>query len=265
MSDIDAITAGGAATSLKGQADVSVTEKICPDCGITKPASDFHRSRRSKSGLVTYCKPCQRARLADYRSRNPSKSAEWIRKWRAENPHLAKKAWDASYAARAQSEAYKATARRRAEKYRIEHPEKVKSSGEKFRLKNAEKLRDSKAAWYRKNADSVISRVREYRKANAEKSRLWQAAHQARRRVALKRSGGRFTADDVQNLLSMQRGLCAYCGASLSGGYHIDHRVPLSKGGENNRHNLDLLCPRCNLSKGSKLPHEFAQQNGRLL
>ncbi len=38
----------------------TVTEKRCPRCGMSKPAGDFSRSRRTFDGLQTYCKLCQR-------------------------------------------------------------------------------------------------------------------------------------------------------------------------------------------------------------
>jgi 5-methylcytosine-specific restriction endonuclease McrA len=48
----------------------------------------------------------------------------------------------------------------------------------------------------------------------------------------------------------------------LAKGYHVDHRVPLSRGDSNDISNIVLACPHCNLSKGAKLPEDFA---GRLL
>jgi len=36
--------------------------------------------------------------------------------------------------------------------------------------------------------------------------------------------------------------------------YHVDHIVPLAKGGEEfELNNLELSCPKCNLKKGAKL------------
>jgi hypothetical protein len=40
------------------EAIVKTTEKRCPRCGCTLPASEFYRSSFSKDGLGAYCKKC---------------------------------------------------------------------------------------------------------------------------------------------------------------------------------------------------------------
>jgi 5-methylcytosine-specific restriction endonuclease McrA len=64
--------------------------------------------------------------------------------------------------------------------------------------------------------------------------------------------------------LKSQRGRCAFCPAKLRS-WHVDHRVALSKGGDNSKRNLQLLCRPCNLRKFNKDEIAFAQETGRLL
>ena len=48
---------------------------------------------------------------------------------------------------------------------------------------------------------------------------------------------------------------CVLCGASAEDGVqlHVDHIVPLAKGGKTEMSNLRVLCDRCNLGKGAKM------------
>ena len=50
---------------------------------------------------------------------------------------------------------------------------------------------------------------------------------------------------------------CVYCDAE-GDDLHVDHIVPVSRGGSNHIENLAPACPRCNVSKGGRLPHEWA-------
>jgi len=47
--------------------------------------------------------------------------------------------------------------------------------------------------------------------------------------------------------------VCQHCGADLfEVEHHIDHIVPLAKGGNNDEDNLQALCAPCNLAKGAQ-------------
>jgi 5-methylcytosine-specific restriction endonuclease McrA len=52
-------------------------------------------------------------------------------------------------------------------------------------------------------------------------------------------------------MFASQDGLCAYCAADLTAGYHVEHIVPFSRGGGYEPENLCLTCPPCNLSKNN--------------
>jgi len=51
--------------------------------------------------------------------------------------------------------------------------------------------------------------------------------------------------------------VCAYCG-DTDGPHHIDHVVPLSRGGQSTLDNLVVACYACNASKRDKLVEEWA-------
>lgn len=51
---------------------------------------------------------------------------------------------------------------------------------------------------------------------------------------------------------------CFYCGAVISDlSSHLEHKKPVSRGGDNRRGNVVLACASCNLSKGKKTDKEF--------
>lgn len=57
-------------------------EKRCPECGVTRPVSEWYRCRTRPDGLADYCKPCMRA----YRAENGEKLRESVRRWAKANP-----------------------------------------------------------------------------------------------------------------------------------------------------------------------------------
>lgn len=90
----------------------------------------------------------------------------------------------------------------------------------------------------------------------------WVKVKQHERRVALK-EGGSFTKSDIDLMLLDQDFKCVYCKADLNSvGYHIDHIIPVSKGGSNYPENLQCLCPRCNLRKSAKMPEDYEREIG---
>jgi 5-methylcytosine-specific restriction endonuclease McrA len=63
-------------------------------------------------------------------------------------------------------------------------------------------------------------------------------------------------------MFKRQKGRCKYCGVPMSWdttrtGATIDHVVPISKGGKNQRGNLVLACRGCNNAKADASAEEF--------
>lgn len=62
--------------------------------------------------------------------------------------------------------------------------------------------------------------------------------------------------DDIRyNVLKRDNFTCKICGASAKDGakLHVDHIIPVSKGGKTVMNNLQTLCDRCNIGKSDKL------------
>lgn len=81
-----------------------------------------------------------------------------------------------------------------------------------------------------------------------------------KRRVRKMGCEGFHTCNDISELIVMQGGLCGNhrCKCDLSkSGYQTDHIIPLARGGTNWPDNLQVLCPKCNASKGAKMPEDW--------
>ena len=68
----------------------------------------------------------------------------------------------------------------------------------------------------------------------------------------------KFPKEVKRELLRSQGGRCMSCGGRQRLDLmDIDYKVPFSRGGSNDRDNLQLLCRTCNTPKGSKTDKEF--------
>lgn len=91
------------------------------------------------------------------------------------------------------------------------------------------------------------------------------AAYGSKRRAVKAGADGRFNESQISDLFQKQRGLCAWCEADLTGGFHRDHRRAISNGGSNDISNIQLVCQGCNLRKGALDEIEWAAKMGKLL
>lgn len=136
-------------------------------------------------------------------------------------------------------------------------------------------LNKEKSKEYRdKNKDILLEKKRKYRLINKEKINQSNAKYKknnkhivnacnASRRAVIRGAGGKFNRVDIDDLLIHQNGKCAYCFIKMRD-YHIDHIMPVALGGSNDKENIQLLCPNCNLKKGAKHPDDFLLEIGIL-
>ena len=210
------------------------TARKCRECEV----DISHRYFNAK-----LCEPCAnqrvRARHKRYREANREKRMAEARQWREGN-----------------SDHVKA----RAHAWRAANPEYAA----KWRARNREKLRERFKQWFNANPDKMRECSRRWNANNPEKAR----ENNHRRRARKKGQCGKVSPGIEAVLMERQKGLCVApgCGAKLAKiGHHLDHIVPLAKGGEHDDGNLQLLCPQCNLRKHALLPEEFARRRGFLI
>ena len=81
---------------------------------------------------------------------------------------------------------------------------------------------------------------------------------QEKRRAQAEYERSLMTASLRYDILKRDKGRCVLCGASAEDGVklHVDHILPVSKGGKTTPSNLRTLCDRCNLGKKDKYDSE---------
>jgi 5-methylcytosine-specific restriction endonuclease McrA len=134
-------------------------------------------------------------------------------------------------------------------RYRRTHKSELAAYFERYHLKNRARRRRTMSSYYQAHRSQARARMKTWHKAHPESKR----ADCHNRRARLKKAPGRHTRHDVLALKLKQRNRCANCNRSLKPGYHVDHIIPITKGGSNWPSNLQLLCPRCNLRKGNRI------------
>jgi len=109
----------------------------------------------------------------------------------------------------------------------------------------------------KKNRSTKIKRAVEWQKNNKERRRDIVFNYDSKRR-AFKSCGA--SLSEVRKWRNVQIKECYWCGVSCQENYHVDHYVPLSKGGKHEIKNLVISCPSCNLRKNAKMPDEWIDE-----
>lgn len=87
-----------------------------------------------------------------------------------------------------------------------------------------------------------------------------QSAHNATRKASWK-TGGEVTYVSRAQIIERDGGKCHLCGAfPTAAEIHLDHIIPLARGGTHEADNLAVACAACNLSKGARLMPEDTKE-----
>jgi 5-methylcytosine-specific restriction endonuclease McrA len=147
------------------------------------------------------------------------------------------------------------------ETYRKIHRDKICEWLRKHRLLNIEKYRERARDYYYRTRserrENENARKQEYKRLHPEVRRNDQ-----RRRRALKFNAVTDSSKIISSHICNAPNKCYWCGKRLYGNnWHMDHVIPLSKGGSHTSANIVKSCVKCNTSKGNKLPHEWTKVN----
>ncbi len=151
--------------------------------------------------------------------------------------------------------------------YRKRNPEKVRGYQRKYFLKNKDRIADYNKVYAKtKNRRDVCRKYYQSNKGECDRrTKLWESqnpgikVHYASvRRARKKASETRDAKEKIREIRSREKNACLYCGKIVTRkNLHIDHYIPLSKGGTHSADNLVPSCDKCNLSKSASHPHDF--------
>jgi 5-methylcytosine-specific restriction endonuclease McrA len=138
--------------------------------------------------------------------------------------------------------------------WKASHPEAVKESERNYYRRN----RENRIKWREANRERLrgpkAAAVRRWRAANPEAVRAmeWRRRHAIRNHPDTRI----ITPRDWARLVNRFGGCCAYCGRR-SENLHLDHVIPVSRGGRHGIGNALPACRECNQSKTNFLLTEW--------
>lgn len=251
--------------------------RLCKRCHTVKPRNNFSPAR------LHSCHECEKKAAKEYRDRHPGKAALDSARWRSENPERRiemqraycekrrgsgaskRQYWANPERRRAQSrewgrkhsadrveyrKKYYAENKETLRAKRLENIDAYRSQQAEYRRKNKDKINAKTRAWYEANRDRARRVAKEWIRNNRDKA----LAAKMNRRALESRAHGLATAAQIRARVEFYGGRCAYCGSEYS---HIDHVIPLARGGTNWPSNLRPACESCNKHKWTLGLSEF--------
>jgi len=211
--------------------------KQCSMCREWKERVGFCKDMSAKDGLNCYCKVCSRQKRKQWYQNNLERAKALHRKHRMKSYYK-----------------YHEKNLQMAKKWREENPEKMKIAKERWRKNNKERVAEYDKEYRAKNRKRVreinLRASLKYHKSHPEVAR-----HAARMRRFLKKNNeGYFTTKEWEGLKKEYHYTCMCCGKKEPRIKIVpDHKMPLSKNGNNNIDNIQPLCGHCNSVKWNKI------------
>lgn len=126
--------------------------------------------------------------------------------------------------------------------------------GVRSKCKECEKKRHANR--YKNNRDEIIQKNKEWKDRIKEDKTIpfWNMrATKVNERCQKKGVYGLIVGEDLLDAYNKQDRRCYFCHRKLDDDFHIDHIVPISRGGTNVANNIAITCDYCNLHKSNNI------------
>lgn len=240
--------------------------KICGVCKIKKELSDFSKDIKTKSGVRYCCKICHSKKRKPYYYKNKKKLAEQSKKYYIENKtRISAHGYEYRKGKKKeiieQSKVYYQKNKERVKKYRKEYylknKEEVLKKSKNAREKNKDKISEYRKKRWKENKDILKAKNKEWRQS--DRGRIMVRLNNIKR-VGIKKSVDDGTITN-KSIKSIWTGNCKICNKEIDINAkrgeekhcHLDHIIPLTKGGTHSIKNVQWLCPQCNIRKSNKI------------
>lgn len=227
--------------------------KTCSQCKQFLPYDNFGKITKSSTGRRSACNKCRSIESKAYREKYPDKKKNADRLYRLNNLDKV---------------------RQTKKIYRQKNAEYIALWQKAYREQNKKAIAEHKREWRRKNADWADNASKKWQENNKELVKKYKQisrerhperdknyylnnpaiiqSNRIKRRLRLSNAKKfKITNKDIKKIMNKP---CIYCGAKAE---HLDHVLPLAKGGLHSIGNLAASCAKCNLSKGAKFVAEW--------
>ena len=252
--------------------------KKCSKCEQDLPNTNEYFSWRDKKKgtLRSECKECQRKLNKEYKTKNKDKIKERKKEYYQANKDKIKE----------YKENNKDKIKEYNKKYYQANKDKIINRVKEYKKNNKDKIKEQQRQYYEKNRDNEIKRVtlyrinnidkikeykKEYRKNNKDYFKAYSKAYRKNNKDYFKaayhkyrtkkvNNGGYYTKEQYNYMLEYFDYKCAYSGKCIKSNLHIDHIIPISKGGTSYIWNLIPSTPSANLSKNNRDMEEWYKE-----
>jgi len=218
--------------------EIKMKKKVCTGCNKEKSLTEYYKDKSAKNGLRANCKECRKAYNKKYYQENKEYVKACRKKYYQENLEKEK--------------AYK-------KKWREENKEKERARSKKWREENSEYDKAYKKKYREENQEQIKARHKKWREENPERQRAINRLSSSKRRARKLNTQVEAITDELLKEHWIKKGIdphrCFYCEDRPY--EHLEHCIPLSRGGTHTKDNLVPACASCNLSKGTKTPDEW--------
>jgi 5-methylcytosine-specific restriction endonuclease McrA len=249
--------------------------KTCKECGLGFPIDAFPKSGNKGTGRRARCRPCHNAREnrlrlqhaaaagQPYKPRvrpDPSSGARLCRTCEQMQPldQFAKGQRECRTCRSERNARYRAAnADKEAERHRRYHAENRETLLPKFRMYQ-------QRAYYRDPERFRAGRRDSWRRMTAEQRQEFYRQNREARQVHSDMRRARVIGTTVEPIrraaiIDRDHRTCYLCGRDelTDRQIHLDHVVPLSRGGTHTADNIRVACRRCNYRKANRLLSEL--------